>query len=238
MYLAFHAPRYVFALDTLVRHIPATGPGARVLDVGPSKLTTLIHEALGNRVPVDSLGFAPDGASPTGQHYCFDLNDVEARGRWRSDLPAYDAVVMAEVIEHLHVAPTHVLAFLRSLLRPGGVLLLQTPNAVALHQRLEMLLGRHPYELIREDPKDPGHFREYTAAELRAYARAAGFAVEDCAYRTYFDYRFARHRASDPRRPVWYLGAVNLAYALVPPRLKPGLSLVLKLKAAVTDETG
>ncbi|MGH7529243.1 MAG: class I SAM-dependent methyltransferase [Gemmatimonadales bacterium] len=227
IYLAFHARRYAFALETLAPYV--AGPATRLLDIGPSKLTGMLHQAF--RAPVDTLGFPPDSTSPIGRHYRFDLNDTEPRDRWRRDLPAYDIVVMAEVLEHLHVSPTHVLAFLQTLLRPRGILLIQTPNAVALHKRLEMLIGRHPYELLRDNSADPGHFREYTASELRDYARAAGFAVERCVYASYFDYRFGRHRAEDTGRPIGYLRLMNFLYAVVPPRFKPGLSLVLRLTA-------
>ena len=64
----------------------------------------------------------------------------------------------------------------------GGVLVVQTPNAVSLPRRLAMLGGRNPYELIREDATNPGHFREYTAAELRRYAAVAGLAVESLSH--------------------------------------------------------
>ena len=44
----------------------------------------------------------------------------------------YDAIVFAEVLEHLHTSPTLVLQVLTSLLKPGRLLVVQTPNAVAL----------------------------------------------------------------------------------------------------------
>ncbi len=225
LYLAFHAERYAFVLQTVGRYV--AGPDARVLDIGSSKLTRLIHDAFG--ATVDSLGFGSDHDSPTGRHFALDLNHTEDRARWRAGLPRYDVVIMAEVIEHLHVSPVHVLGFLRTLLRPAGVLFVQTPNAAAFHKRIKLLLGRNPYELIREDPRNPGHFREYTAAELRRYAKATGLSVEHCSYENYFDYRFVRHGpyAAQPR---WYLGLANVGYALVPPPLKPGLSLVLRLQ--------
>jgi 2-polyprenyl-3-methyl-5-hydroxy-6-metoxy-1,4-benzoquinol methylase len=98
----------------------------------------------------------------------------------------YDLVVMAEVIEHLPVSPSHVFSFLASLLRPGGYLLLQTPNACSLSKRLKMLIGRNPFELIRDDLHNPGHFREYTMRELAGYAGAAGFNVRRVTTANYF----------------------------------------------------
>ena len=90
----------------------------------------------------------------------------------------HDLVGLAEVIEHLDTAAPTVLAFLRRFLRAGGTLLLQTPNAVALSRRLKMLMGRNPTEPIRPNRLDPGHFHEYTVAELTAAAAAADLTVE------------------------------------------------------------
>jgi hypothetical protein len=41
-----------------------------------------------------------------------------------------------------------------------------------------VLRGYNPYERIRITINNPGHFREYTAAELAMYAQATGFSVE------------------------------------------------------------
>ena len=57
-------------------------------------------------------------------------------------------------------------------------LLIGTPNAVSLNRRVSMLVGRNPYERIRTTINNPGHFREYTTAELRAYGKAANFDME------------------------------------------------------------
>ncbi|MDP9149663.1 MAG: hypothetical protein M3O36_06955 [Myxococcota bacterium] len=45
--------------------------------------------------------------------------------------------MFAEVLEHLHTAPELVLAFLRRLLLPQGLLILQTPNAASLSKRIK-----------------------------------------------------------------------------------------------------
>ena len=68
----------------------------------------------------------------------------------------YDVIVFAEVIEHLYTAPELVLPYLRELLVLGGVLLLQTPNAVSLRKRAKLLLGVNPFERIRTERDNPG----------------------------------------------------------------------------------
>ena len=228
-YACYHAPRYAVALE-LVRPFVQAGR-SRVLDVGPSRLTALLHSHF--QVVVDSLGFEVEGPTPTGRHYHFDLNLAQEEASFRTDLPGdgtdlpgYDLVVLAEVIEHLHTSPKLVLTFLRRWLAPSGVLLIQTPNAVALTKRLKLLVGRHPYEKIRENAMNPGHFREYTAGELREYATLAGFDVLHCRHYNYFDCRFSGHAGS--RTPRWIEAVKYAALHAVPPSLKPGISLVLR----------
>jgi len=220
-YVAFHSPRYATVLKLVERYLARVEH--RVLDVGPSTLTELLRDQFA--LPVDTLGFTPDRPSDRGNHYLFDLNDAQWPERWRQDLPRYDVVVMAEVIEHLHTSPRLVLGFLYTLMRPGGVLIVQTPNAVRLGARLKLLAGRNPYALIREDIANPDHFREYTLRELRDYAGGAGLTVRDCTYASYFDIRYAGRR--DGGRPSpWLLLAMDLLYKAMPPRLRTGLTVV------------
>ncbi|MEP6494706.1 MAG: methyltransferase domain-containing protein [bacterium] len=221
-YTAYHAPRYAFILQLLAQL--GVNESSRILDIGSSRLTALLAERFGTSV--DSLGFESDHPSNTGEHFEFDLNRAQDESGWRRDLPQYDVVVMAEVIEHLHTAPQLVLAFVRTLLRDGGLLLLQTPNAASLQKRIKMAIGRNPYEMIRVDTTNPGHFREYTIRELRRFAEGAGFRVERQRTAFYFDARFARHGATgDNPQPV--VGTLkNSIYPLLPAGLREGVTMV------------
>ena len=222
-YTAFHAPRYAFLLR-LLRERGASAD-SRILDIGTSKLTTLLREVIGARV--DTLGFDPESTAPAARHFHFDQNRSQHEADWRRDLPAYDFVVMAEVIEHLYTAPQLVLRFVRTLLADDGRLVLQTPNAASLTRRVKLLAGRNPYEMIRLDPTDPGHFREYTVAELTAVARAAGLRVEHRMAGWYFDARYGLHGPGGSR-PQPVLGTVkNVLYRLLPGRLQGGITMVL-----------
>ena len=225
-YVAFHTPRYL-SLLRLLRNL--VKPGDHVLDIGNSALTELIHEEL--QVTVDNLGLTLEGETPSGHSYWYDLNSAADRAAWRP-LGPYDVIVMAEVIEHLHTAPQLVLAYLHSLLADGGLLLVQTPNAAALHNRLLLLAGRNPYELIREQRNDPGHFREYTRRELTGLAQQAGFDVVRWSAETYFDYRYARHNGAPdaPAHPHRLGAAVNGMFRLAPGSCKPGQTLLLRAR--------
>jgi hypothetical protein len=222
-YLAYHAPRYRYLLEVASRYLSSSN--ARVLEVGPSPLGPLLAATFGCRV--DSLGLEAESDGPGGRHFHFDLNWCPGAPE-PPGMPRYDLVVFAEVIEHLHTSPVHTLAFVRGLLADAGVLILQTPNAASLPKRLKLLAGRNPYELIRPDGGNPGHFREYTLRELETYARQARLEVVEVARRFYFDARFAHHEEGVPR-PQPFVGAVkNGIYRAFPRFLREGITVVLR----------
>ncbi len=174
-YLDYHARRY----GTLMEVVGSVAP-RRVLNVGPMFETHLLRSA---GATVDTLGFAnPPFAPREGErHIEADLNDLHDDGDG-----SYDAIVMAEVIEHLHTSPAIVLGRLATWLRPGGTIVIQTPNAVALHKRVRMAAGRNPLEPIRADASNPGHFHEYTLSELIDAGRAAGLEPAGVRAENYF----------------------------------------------------
>jgi len=184
-YLRYHRRRYELLLAT-VRQVLAGRDSPRVLNVGPMFETALLRERVPGAV-VDTLGVAHPLFPPRAgeRHIELDLNRAGDGSAPAGDA-SNDAIVMAEVIEHLYTSPVLVLRYLSSWLRPRGALVLQTPNAVALHKRLRMLAGRNPLEPIRESPAKAGHFHEYTLGELREAAEAAGFVVEGSKAANYF----------------------------------------------------
>src|SRR3954462_1875290 len=139
-YRAYHARRYATLLE-----VARSLGGPRVLNVGPMFETEMLRDA---GMHADTLGFAHPLFPPRDGERHVEL-DLNAPGRDGDG--SYDLVVMAEVIEHLPTSPVAVLRHVASWLRPGGALLIQTPNAVALHKRLRMLAGRTPLEPIRAD---------------------------------------------------------------------------------------
>lgn len=236
LYLAYHAPRYALLLE-LAGEVTGGWTGADervVLDVGESVCTRLIAEELrkawGDRCVVHTLDMREDRDQPhlgtRSRNFRVDLNDAAAG--LRGDVPRGDLILFGEVLEHLHVAPQHVLRALRGVMKPGGTLILQTPNALALHKRVAMLMGRHPYERLREDARCPGHVREHTLEELRDYARESGFEITREIRASYFDYRFRLDPRTHEHRRTPKGAAVNAAYAVMPGSLARGITLVMR----------
>lgn len=214
MYLAFHSVRYRVLVET-VAGLVQDHDNVHVLDVGPSFQTPLLRRHAG--IAVSTLGFADDRFPLVAPetHIPIDLNDAQFPDRW-PDPKQFDGVVLAEVIEHLPTAPTLVLRMLRSLVRPGGWLLVQTPNAAALNNRLTMFAGKNPFEAIREDATNPGHFREYTLNELLALGPQSGMQVERWSAAEYF--------TVPGRGKLLYSGLVSR----LPPRFRAGFTVVYR----------
>jgi hypothetical protein len=184
-YAEYHNARYSY-LMALIRQI-APDRNSRILDVGRSVFTNILLASYPN---VQTLGFGStvDSVSSVPRsvpHIAFDLNRVQDTSEW-IELPQFDLIVFAEVIEHLYTAPEVVMRFLCSGLAMGGYCIVQTPNAVSLHKRVLFICGRNPYERIRIDNSDPGHFREYTKRELLEIGGFAGMIAVKHDYKNYF----------------------------------------------------
>ncbi len=91
-----------------------------------------------------------------------------------------------------------------------------TPNAARIRNRLRLLAGRNPFEQLREDSRNPGHFREYTVAELLALGREAGFEPGGWLTADSFDTGSASNRI------------LRSAGPLVPRSLRAGITLWLR----------
>jgi hypothetical protein len=207
IYLRTHARRYALLLDLVGELAPA-----RVLVVGPSFESALLRERF-PEATVDTLGWL-DHRFPLRegeQHVELDLNAGEY-----PQLEPHDVVVCCEVIEHLHVPATRILRFLATGLPPDGHIVLQTPNATALPKRIRMLLGRNPYEPIRDEPGNPGHFHEYTVPELRSAVEDAGLEVARLLTANYFDHGSRKNRA------------YRAVGSLLPPTLREGITVLAR----------
>jgi len=160
-----------------VRSLCASHTVRRVLDIGPSYQTVIFKKLL-PEIEVETMGWEDLRYRPTPDtvHHALDLNQTAEPNRCAVP-PPVDLILFLEVIEHLRTSPRHVLRYLYRCLNPGGLLMISTPNAAFLRNRWRLLWGFNPYEKIREDAMNPGHFREYTRDELSDYCNECGFDV-------------------------------------------------------------
>ena len=149
------------------------GGPSDVLDVGCSSgyLARPLTEA-GARV----VGLELDpAAAAEARSVCADVvvGDVESM-----ELPfesgSFDVVVCGDVVEHLR-SPGEALARLRPLLRPGGRLVLTTPNVANWSMRLSLLVGRWRY--TERGILDRTHTHLFTRKTLVETVEGAGYRV-------------------------------------------------------------
>jgi 2-polyprenyl-3-methyl-5-hydroxy-6-metoxy-1,4-benzoquinol methylase len=150
----------------------------RVLDFGAYFGNfALMAATLGCEVDaVDSFGaYAPalDRAQALMRSRGVTVIDFTAAGFDLRELtPAsYDAVLCLGVIEHIPHSPRGMLAAIDRVLKPGGTLVLDTPNLAYLYKRRALAEGRSIFPPIADqfltEPPFEGHHREFTIEEVR-----------------------------------------------------------------------
>jgi len=175
-YYTISRERYWRTLGYLAQ-IDAPRP-AKLLDIGGGQFAILATKLFGDEATIGDIGDdyrAPADAAGVEFTVCNLLED---------DPPAFkegfNVIVLAEVIEHLPVPPYLILTKLRSWLKPGGALLLTTPNLFRLRNVVRMLRGRDPFDtfMLPRPGISLGHQTEYSAAHLGWHIREAGFELE------------------------------------------------------------
>ncbi len=173
-YLDYHAARY---LDTL--KILGPGRGEHLLDVGafPGHLTVAaqhlgfkVEGLTGRAESIPSLQMIVDRLGRQG--ISMALADVESEPFPFPD-GSFDVVLVSEIIEHLHYNPYRLLRESFRVLKPGGRILISTPNINRLENLLRMIRGRTIHSEIsgRFDETfssilSARHVREYSASDL------------------------------------------------------------------------
>ena len=191
-YFRHHRTRLAFLGDLISKELSRLAESRgkiSILDVAPHFTTNVIRGLVDDSVELNSLGWLDSSLVEDGvvtNHFKFDLNDVHFPDRWMTPVQ-HDIVVAGEIVEHLFAAPARIFEFLVSFVKDGGILVIQTPNAVSIRKRLHMLLGRNPFEFINE--RRDGHVREYTQAELVGFLDAAGLHTEQLAFSDYWPER-------------------------------------------------
>ncbi|GAB3311226.1 hypothetical protein GCM10027298_35080 [Epidermidibacterium keratini] len=103
-----------------------------------------------------------------------DLEAVELAAVFPDE--TFDAVVFADVLEHLR-DPLTTLRAARHILRPGGAVYVSLPNIAHGDIRLALLKGRFKY--TKTGILDNTHTRFFTRDNLSEFAKDAGFVVAE-----------------------------------------------------------
>lgn len=140
--------------------------GGRVLEVGSG------CGALALRLRDAGIDVVPTDLDPPHEWiHRLDLDDPQWSEETRGP---FDLVVCVETLEHVE-NPRQVLRSIRALLRPGGRVLVSTPNVTHPHSRLLTLLRGAPYIFGPRHYHSPGHITLLPDWMLTEHVRLAGF---------------------------------------------------------------
>jgi SAM-dependent methyltransferase len=159
----------------LLAHLPASGSGLRVLDLGCAEgYLGEILAARGYRVTgVDSPAAARRGFPDSIDLVVADLD------RGLPSLPGrFDIVLCADVLEHLR-HPAAMLRDICGILAPGGYLAASLPNSGNAYFRGNVLLGRFPQH--ERGLFDRTHLHFFTWDGWRELLHSAGFRIDKLA---------------------------------------------------------
>jgi 2-polyprenyl-3-methyl-5-hydroxy-6-metoxy-1,4-benzoquinol methylase len=179
--------RYEYVRSVVSRVSP---PPADLVELGAAPgVQSIAFAGIGYRVTAVDLGDASDawGDQPEGTMTAAFADAGVRFVRWNlEDVPypiedeSFDIVLLTEVLEHLRDYPIRALTEARRILRPTGVVLVTTPNAASLQNRLRLVLGRSVHTPLPDwmfGLPHARHAREYTAAELRELVTRSGLRV-------------------------------------------------------------
>jgi SAM-dependent methyltransferase len=161
-----------FEYDEALRKLAAElKPGARVLDVGCGA-GGFLHRARASGFAVSGLDFNADRvAALRGRG--FDVFAGSLPEFAHGAAPAsFDAITLFELIEHLD-EPASWLDAAKALLKPGGLLIVGTPNR---ERAFDPFTGPG----LEEIDNPPHHLTRWSAAALTGLLKRSGFEVSEC----------------------------------------------------------
>ena len=129
-----------------------------------------------------------------------------------------DVVFAGDIIEHIPHNPIPFLNELIRVLRPGGILILDTPNSISLYTRLKLVIGKPNWpslEAITSSNVNIHHHKEYTLVELKSLLNMVGLKeVSGYPYESFWFKSVKKHGklgtiGPDPSKATQFSGGFN-----------------------------
>jgi 2-polyprenyl-3-methyl-5-hydroxy-6-metoxy-1,4-benzoquinol methylase len=144
--------------------------GGALLDIGagPGHLGAAVAGHFGYVAGVEADVSTPP---PPGVYHRWVAGAADPAAVWER---SFDAIVFADVLEHLG-DPAPMLLAARRWIAPGGLLLVSLPNVANVTVRISLLAGR--FEYADRGILDRTHLRFFTRRSARRAIEAAGFRI-------------------------------------------------------------
>lgn len=166
--------------------VSVPGTGDKLLDIGCGN-GYLIYQYRNRYRQLIGLEFSPERL----RHAKNNLENINFIGYTGSaekmsmiEDESIDRVIGVDVIEHIPDVYESVFEIFR-VLKPGGDLIITTPNVASFRRRLQLLFGRfpstsQPNEGVTDEPMlDGGHLHYFTYRSLRLVLKKGGFAISN-----------------------------------------------------------
>ena len=126
----------------------------------------------------ETVSYVPVGASTrVKKAYRSVLFNVEEEP-FPFETDSFAVVLFCEIIEHLLMNPLATLREIHRVLRPGGLLVVTTPNVARIDNVMAMVHGVNIYDPYSGFGPYGRHNREYTRHELHRILEFAGYTVD------------------------------------------------------------
>ena len=167
-YFGHNKKRFQLIVDELDRLLKNKNK-IRILDIGTSPLTFLIRERY-PKINLTTLDYSNNFKSRCRREKIeFIKKDLNKpiKGLMEN---YFDVILFLEVIEHLSSDGSYVLNKIGDLLKPGGYLLVQTPNRFSLKNVVLNIISEKAWDNLSCPPlggEEFDHFKEYGFDELK-----------------------------------------------------------------------
>ena len=168
--------RYVHTINILLQEGLDNESDWTIGEIGPALLLSYLH---GNYDNLDCVSIQTPNETEWKNKFSaagievfeWDLN----KNLTRAGLNQFDIILFPEVLEHLNRWPEFVLSDINSLLKPGGKLLISTPNLFRIKNRIKLACGITIFNPFHYTPTGEHHVREFSAGEVKKFLDMAGF---------------------------------------------------------------